>query len=357
MISTSAFNKLLLPMLLLSLVGCTSLDIVVPREQRTQSSKPASKSSQSAPLKSGGYYLDDGPGDNPPADMLSIPDAVPKLEPYAARANKPYIALGMSYTPMTSYQPYKKQGIASWYGRRYHGQKTSIGEVYDMYAMTGAHTTLPLPSYVRVTNPENGKSVIVRINDRGPFHEGRIIDLSYLAAYKLGVAQKGSGWVEVEAIDVKQYLSQQKASAAPASSATISAAAASPAPASPTANSPSATSAAVANTVAAAPAAPVNSAAQTTSEPVKEKQSSNEAPLASGNYVQLGAFRQPENAQNLAQKLRQQVTLPNSASVSQTQSQGLYRVLVGPFDSRLNAEQMAEKIKANIGLSVVIVSY
>lgn len=333
MISTSAFNKLLLPMLLLSLVGCTSLDIVVPREQRTQSSKPASKSSQSAPLKSGGYYLDDGPGDNPPADMLSIPDAVPKLEPYAARANKPYIALGMSYTPMTSYQPYKKQGIASWYGRRYHGQKTSIGEVYDMYAMTGAHTTLPLPSYVRVTNPENGKSVIVRINDRGPFHEGRIIDLSYLAAYKLGVAQKGSGWVEVEAIDVKQYLAQQGASQAtvPATSNIVSANAPNASP--PTVNPPS-------------PAV-----AQ------YDKSASNEAPLASGNYVQLGAFRQPENAQNLAQKLRQQVTLPNSASVSQTQSQGIYRVLVGPFDSRLNAEQMAEKIKANIGLSVVIVSY
>lgn len=315
--------RLLLILLSLFLAACTSLDIVVPRQQRPLPQKEPVKSGQSA-NRGGGYYLDDGPGDNPPADMMSIPDAVPKLEPYIARANKPYIALGSSYTPMTSFQPYKKQGIASWYGRRYHGQKTSIGEVYDMYAMTGAHTTLPLPSYVRVTNPENGKSVIVRINDRGPFHESRLIDLSYLAAYKLGITQKGSGWVEVEAIDVKQYLAQQKATPS---------------------NPPSVTA-----TQAITAISSVESSAE-------EKNSVNDKPLASGNYLQLGAFRQPENAQNLAQKLRQQVTLPNSASVTQTQNQGLYRVLVGPFESRINAEQVAEKIKASVGVNVMIVSY
>ena len=112
--------------------------------------KPAPATSSSKP---GGYYLDDGPGDNPPQDIDSIPDAVPKKEILLDRANKPYMALGAPYKPMTSYQPYKASGVSSWYGKRYHGKKTSSGEVYDMYSMTAAHTTLPLPSYVKVTNP------------------------------------------------------------------------------------------------------------------------------------------------------------------------------------------------------------
>jgi rare lipoprotein A len=115
-------------------------------------------------------------------------------------ANRPSKALGWEYVPMTSLQPFRQRGLASWYGKRYHGQKTSSGEVYDMYQMTAAHPTLPIPSYARVTNVANGKSVVVRINDRGPFRAGRVIDLSYVAAYKLGYIQAGEASVELESI-------------------------------------------------------------------------------------------------------------------------------------------------------------
>jgi rare lipoprotein A len=150
----------------------------------------------SAPQK-GGYYKDDGPGDRPPANVA---DAVPRNEPLSRGANQPYERFGKRYVPLTSVQPFKQRGVASWYGKRYHGNKTSNGETYDMYAMSAAHPTLPIPSYARVTNVSNGKSVVVRINDRGPFLHGRIIDLSYAAAYKLGYTGTGSAQVEVESI-------------------------------------------------------------------------------------------------------------------------------------------------------------
>lgn len=148
----------------------------------------------------GGYYLDDGPGNGPPVDPATVPDAVPRDEPVLPNANRPYEALGEVYFPDTSLLPYAERGIASWYGRRFHGHRTSSGEPYDMYAMTGAHKTLPIPSYVRVTDVLSGKSVVVRINDRGPFHPGRVIDLSYTAAAKLGIASRGSAEVLVERV-------------------------------------------------------------------------------------------------------------------------------------------------------------
>jgi rare lipoprotein A len=144
--------------------------------------------------------LDDGPPERPPADLDRVVDAVPRIEPLHKYANRPYNALGRDYVPMTSLQPFRQRGMASWYGKRYHGQKTSSGEVYDMYAMTAAHPTLPIPSYARVTNVANGSSVVVRINDRGPFRGTRIIDVSYVAAHKLGFIQAGQAQVEVEAI-------------------------------------------------------------------------------------------------------------------------------------------------------------
>jgi rare lipoprotein A len=153
----------------------------------------------SAPKK-GGYYKDDGPGANPPSNLSSLPDASPKSEPLHRFANRPYEVFGKKYVPLTKVQPYKQRGLASWYGKRFHGQKTASGEPYDMYAMTAAHPTLPIPSYARVTNLRNGKQVIVRINDRGPFHSGRIIDLSYAAANRLGLIGSGSGEVEIDAI-------------------------------------------------------------------------------------------------------------------------------------------------------------
>ena len=151
-------------------------------------------------LRPGGYYMDDGPGANPPDNLDAVPDALPRLEPLHRFANRPYTVFGRDYVPATTLTSYRERGLASWYGRKFHAQKTAIGEPYDMYAMTAAHPTLPLPSYARVTNLANGRSVVVRVNDRGPFHPGRIIDLSYAAAYRLGIAQKGSGDVEVESI-------------------------------------------------------------------------------------------------------------------------------------------------------------
>ena len=141
----------------------------------------------------------DGPG-TPPGNLDRIADARPRSEPLNPGANNPYIALGRKYVPYQSHKPYRQRGTASWYGRKFHGRLTSSGERYDMYAMTAAHTILPIPSYVKVTNLSNGKSVVVRVNDRGPFHSERIIDLSYTAAYKLGFVGAGSAQVEVEAI-------------------------------------------------------------------------------------------------------------------------------------------------------------
>ena len=148
----------------------------------------------------GAYYKDDGPGASPPTDLASVPDAVARAEPLHRFANRPYQALGKDYVPLTALAEYRQRGMGSWYGRRYHGNRTSSGEPYDMYAMSAAHPTLPIPSYARVTNPANGRSVVVRINDRGPFHAERIIDLSYTAAWKLGYVEAGSALLEVESI-------------------------------------------------------------------------------------------------------------------------------------------------------------
>jgi rare lipoprotein A len=156
----------------------------------------------------GGYYLDDGPEANPPGNLDQVPDAVPRAEPLHRYANRTYTVLGNAYVPQTRAGGYSKEGVASWYGRRFHGKKTASGERYDMYAMTAAHPTLPIPSYARVTALNNGKSVVVRINDRGPFHSKRIIDLSYAAAHKLGYIRHGSTRVRVESIDPDTYAAQ-----------------------------------------------------------------------------------------------------------------------------------------------------
>src|SRR5258708_6263821 len=147
-----------------------------------------------------GFYQEDGPPERVPAGLLATPDAVPRVEPMNPFANRPYVALGRTYVPDTSDAPFRQRGLASWYGRQFQGNRTASGEHYDMFAMTAAHPTLPIPSYARVTRLNDGRSVIVRINDRGPFVRDRIIDLSYAAAARLGLAGPGSGEVEVERI-------------------------------------------------------------------------------------------------------------------------------------------------------------
>ena len=148
----------------------------------------------------GGYYG----GDSPPSetrDYNSIPDAVPRIEPRSKTGNSPYEALGKKYVPLKSSKGFVQAGAASWYGKKFHGRRTSSGEIYDMWAMTAAHPVLPLPTYVRVTSLDSGKQIVVKVNDRGPFLHSRIIDLSYAAAHKLGIADKGTGKVKIEALD------------------------------------------------------------------------------------------------------------------------------------------------------------
>jgi len=180
--------------LALALAGCGS--------SPTAPTKPAPPT---ATAKAGGYYLDDGPEANPPPNLDAIPDAVPREEPLHRFANRSDVALGNTYTPQTARRAHSEEGLASWYGRRFHGKKTASGEPYDMYAMTAAHPTLPIPSYARVTALDSGKSVVVRINDRGPFHSSRVIDLSYTAAHKLGYLGRGSTRVRVESLDPAAY--------------------------------------------------------------------------------------------------------------------------------------------------------
>ena len=160
-------------------------------------SKTATKAATGA-SRPGAYYKDDGPAAATPSDLNQISDAQPRDEPLHRFANRPYNVFGVDYKPLTSLTALRQRGIASWYGRKFHGQKTASGEVYDMFAMTAAHPTAPLPSFARLTNLRSGKTVIVRINDRGPFHAGRIVDLSYAAAHRIGIAQDGSGEVELE---------------------------------------------------------------------------------------------------------------------------------------------------------------
>lgn len=164
---------------------------------------------QPAP-NAGRYAMEKDKYPDTPPDVSQVPDATPLYEPYSRRGNDPqYTVLGKQYQVMHSHHGYQETGIASWYGEKFHGHETSNGEIYDMYAMTAAHKSLPLPSFLRVTNLDNNRSVIVRVNDRGPFHEDRLIDLSYAAAWKLGYLDKGTARVKLEAISIEPAPEQQ----------------------------------------------------------------------------------------------------------------------------------------------------
>ncbi len=274
------------------------------------------------PPRPGGYYLDDGPGAKPPANIDRIPDAVPRVEPVNRGTARPYVVMGKSYTPMTALGPYKARGIATWYGRRYHGKPTASGEPYDMYAMTAAHTTLPIPSYARVTNLKNGRSVVVRVNDRGPFVDGRIIDLSYTAAHRIGVLGGGSAMVEVEAI-------------LPGSYGSIPAAPAQPAAAAPLPESP--------------PPVAARDSGPPAAQPIPV------AAEAGGHYVQLGAFGSRENAENFLTRMKAQTGGP-ADNLQIVARDGLYRVHAGPYASQPEARQAAERINQTLGVRPVVVT-
>ena len=168
----------------LALAGLTLIVAGCASQPRSTSSSGSAPSPQAS--KGGGYYQNDGPPDDENIDLASIPDAIPRDEPYSRYGNPAsYEALGKTYYVLPSAAGFTQTGRASWYGKQFHGRRTSSGEPYNMFKMTAAHKRLPIPSYVRVTNLDTGKQVIVRVNDRGPFHDGRIIDLSYVAARRL----------------------------------------------------------------------------------------------------------------------------------------------------------------------------
>ena len=292
--------------------------------------------------KPGGYYLDDGPGDNPPLNIDNIPDATPKKEPLLTRANKPYKALGTTYTPMTSYQLYNFTGVASWYGKRYHGRKTSSGEVYDMYAMTAAHPTLPLPSYVKVTNPANGRSVIVRVNDRGPFKKDRLIDLSYAAAYKLRFTNSGSSLVDVQAIDASRFVKDSQAGAQlilqPNLSQNLER--------NLERNSQSNSNINVNNTASSSPTTTPNNQVDSTTDLSKQSDSSF------GYYVQAGAFKSAVNADALIKKI-QDLDITQNAVINSVYNKGFYRLKLGPFENKQQAEQIASRIRKQLNTAAV----
>lgn len=279
------------------LAACSS----TPTIKRTPSA-PSSKQPPSTPSKDGGYYPGDGPHAKPPSNIDDIPNAVPKNEPLYKYSTKPYVALGKKYYPLKSAKNYKKQGVASWYGKLFHGNKTAIGEVYDMYSMTAAHTILPLPSYVKVTNINNGRSVIVRVNDRGPFKHDREIDLSYAAAYQLRLIEKGSGLVEVEVIDPNQFTQTQPSTPPPT----------------------------------AAPTLP----------------SGSDAVLA-GLYIQAGAFGDEANA-TMLQKRIQALGIEQNSRINRVYNNGLHRLMVGPYSTRQEAEQTANNIRNSLNISTII---
>lgn len=291
----------------------------------------------SSTSKKGGYYLDDGPGDNPPANLDAIPDAVPKAEPLARGANKPYSALGKSYVPMPDGQPYKASGLASWYGRRYHGKPTSTGEPYDMYAMSAAHTTLPLPSYVRVTNVQNGRSVVVRVNDRGPFVDDRLIDLSYTAAYKLGIL-RGVTPVEVERVfpeDTKPEVVQVVRldpplieEVKPLESLNLP-----PPPEKPKAK----------------PLARKPVEAKPSEMKQAEIKPAESAQVEAGSYLQVGAFAVQQTADDLVARIANRLGALAQGAHS-VQIGGLFKVRVGPFRDAAAMDKASALIQDIFGI-------
>ena len=302
-----------------ALAGCGSAPM--RPESGRQVSAPAGAPGTPQRPGRGGYYKDDGPGDNPP-DISLIEDAEPRLEPLHRFANNPYSVEGRNYAPMRSIAPFRQRGTGSWYGRRFNGQPTSSGELYDMYGMTAAHPTLPIPSYAKVTNVQNGRSVVVRINDRGPFLSERVIDLSYTAAAKLGYADRGSAQLEVELIqaeDMPRYARSSRASVL---------AARTPAPDD-------------------GPKAPPFSL-------ISSAQAAEPGAASATVYLQLGAFSQRENAEALRLRVARELDwLTEFVQISERS--GSYRVQVGPYRSRADAGSAADRIRDALNISPVFV--
>lgn len=312
----------------------------------------------------------DGPEANPPPDLHLVPDAQPRIEPVRPGGpNKPYAVAGQSYQPLAGDPSLVERGVASWYGRKFHGRPTASGEVYNMYAMTAAHKTMPLPSYARVRNPANGREVVVRVNDRGPFHPGRVIDLSYTAALKLGVLG-GVAPVQIERIthDAIRSGSWRPDAPAPTSASAplpgpeprLTAAPvlrADPPPGRsphPAADDPLADPIGdlLQRTAAAArPVAP-RSAAPLPPETAAPAEASARA--ARGFWLQLGAFGQADGALQFQQRVAGEVAwlAPLLAVFSE---QRLHRLQAGPYASRAEAQAAAQRLRDQLQLVPAVV--
>jgi rare lipoprotein A len=294
----------------------------------------------------------DGPGANPPADLAGRPDAEPRIEPIRlGGANKPYQVAGRSYVPETRDVPFHERGLASWYGRKFHGRMTSSGEPYDMYAMTAAHPTLPIPSYARIRNPANGHEVLVRINDRGPFVPGRIVDLSYAAALKLDLL-RGVAPVELDRItfdDIRTGAWRGGRGGAPGDNVD-------PAAAALAAATPQSPATAVAP-VPVAPAAVVPAATSVPSQDVAfVAASSAAADSARGFWIQLGAFRQRDGAESFRRSVGADAEAGWLAPLlTIVVESSLYRVQAGPYRSRDEAEGAAQRARTSLALVPVVV--
>lgn len=267
----------------------------------------------------GGSPMKDGPPPGSPR-LGNIPDAVPKSEPRSRYGNpRSYVVLGKRYYTLPTSRGYAERGIASWYGRKFHGRRTSSGERFDMYAMTAAHKSLPLPTYVLVTNLENGRQAVVRVNDRGPFHANRLIDLSYAAARKLGIFGNGTGFVEVRAVGPGTE-PLQMAKVAPSGQA---------AP-------------------AVRPARPI----AVEEAPAAELAMNNEpAPLPTQStprrvrlFLQAGAFSERVNAERLSDQLHPVAGKMVYVSPIIVDGTPLYRVRIGPLPDVVQADQLTYRI-------------
>lgn len=292
----------------LALLGCASEP--VQRRPDTPGTGPKPPSIPTAQLlrRPGGYYNDDGPDGVPPVALEKVADAQPRAEALNAAANEPYNVFGRDYAPLHSAEGYKRQGTASWYGRKFHGQRTTSGEIYDMYAMTAAHPTLPIPSFARVTNLENHRSVVVRINDRGPYGSGRVMDVSYAAAWKLGFAETAIAPVEVEGI------------------------ATGPAPAAP----------------AVAVARPAREEAPAVISAASDRR---------GLFLQLGAFGSRTNAENFRIRVKREFAQVDGlkGEIDISQRANLYRVQIGPYATRALANIDSEKIREAVEIKPLMV--
>ncbi|HTD07095.1 septal ring lytic transglycosylase RlpA family protein [Undibacterium sp.] len=351
-----------LPALLLAACGSAPK---MPASETPRTASTVAKSAPSIPSLpkagsgKGAYYKDDGPGDNPPEGLEFTVDPIPVVEAYSKSGNKPYAVFGKTYTPITdTTTPFVQRGIATWYGKKFHGQKTSSGELYDMYKITAAHPTLPIPSYARVTNLANGKQIIVRINDRGPFHSTRIIDLSYTAALKLGYLSSGSSQIEVERLlpqDIEKMAENRKNQPPAMAVASASLAASSVvAPAGKASDDKKLAAADVNNPGTDRASMPdqitmEDLLAMQGGKPVEKIATEPGSSAASGYYLQFGAYALKANAESIQAHL--QAKLENRLPAFDIVRQGsLYRLVSGPFASK--AEAVAALAQAgNLGIA------